>query len=684
MKARQLFMFIVVFVLSFAYYACSSSPIQKNTTSTIPETTSDTDGLSLMEAIEQSADRIANELPPGSRIAILAFETDSPQLSIFIMEELAGALFDRKIEIADRQNLDIVYRELTFQTSGDVSDTTVQSLGKFLGAEMVITGQMRPLGTTYRFTANAIHVEKATRASIPRLTVRNDREIQNMITALNQQTGSSETTMNSQSERTIAEARVKEVRAIAERIATESSTTLEAQAVAEIVAEALTAAESRAEKARAAEAFIAEEERKAAAAAAVARIPIPTGLSAEVGYTSIQLSWNVVPGDVSYSIYRSATEFGAYTQIANLNNVSYTDNNLNQNTTYHYKVSTVLDDIEGRQSLTVSAKTLSLTVGTIVPGDSLVEKLAWLQRSADSHNTYIIELNADETVSPITFEYRGAINITIVLRGDNQNRTLRLRSHGSMFIINTDVTFILENNITLHGHNGNEGAIVRLEGGTFKMYAGSSIIGNIRGNNTGGGGVRLNSGIFEMAGGIISGNTATSGGGVYAHADINKSCTFTMSGGIISGNAASSEGGGVYVGRYLSGTCPFTLTGGTISDNKASRGGGVHIDRSTFNMQGGNITNNIATSAAGGVSITASLGISATFTKTGGIITGYNTDQINGNVVRDGSGNVLARRGHAIAGDAGNDNINPRKETSAGLMENLSFDYRGANGVWDQ
>ena len=140
-----------------------------------PPASSATEGLSLLEAIERSADRIATELPSGSRVALLSFDTDSPQLSVFIMEELAGALFDRGIEIADRQNLDVVYRELTFQMSGDVSDTTVQSIGKFLGAEMVITGQMRPLGATYRFTANAINVERATRTSIPRLTVRNDR-----------------------------------------------------------------------------------------------------------------------------------------------------------------------------------------------------------------------------------------------------------------------------------------------------------------------------------------------------------------------------------------------------------------------------------------------------------------------------------------------------------------------------
>jgi len=68
--------------------------------------------------------------------------------------------------------------------SGDVSDETAQSIGKFLGAGLVITGQLTPLGGTYRYRTSAIHVEKATRDSVTRLTVRNDKETRDMITAL--------------------------------------------------------------------------------------------------------------------------------------------------------------------------------------------------------------------------------------------------------------------------------------------------------------------------------------------------------------------------------------------------------------------------------------------------------------------------------------------------------------------
>jgi tetratricopeptide (TPR) repeat protein len=140
--------------------------------------------VSLLEAIEQSAEKIAAELPKGSRVAIVAFESESDNLSDFIMEEITGALVDRGIEVADRQNLAYVFNELDFQMSGDVSDETAQSVGMFLGAQLVITGQIQNMGRTYRYRTSAIHVEKASRASVTRLTVRNDEETKEIITAL--------------------------------------------------------------------------------------------------------------------------------------------------------------------------------------------------------------------------------------------------------------------------------------------------------------------------------------------------------------------------------------------------------------------------------------------------------------------------------------------------------------------
>jgi len=321
-------------------------------------------------------------------------------------------------------------------------------------------------------------------------------------------------------------------------------------------------------------------------------------------------------------------------------------------------------------TFTAPTNTTPTIQGTFVPGNSLSEKLAWLQRSADSHNTYIIEVRANENVTPHTFEYKGAINITIVLKGDNVNRTIRLQSHGTMFKIRPNVTFVLDNNITLHGHSGNSHALIDVDGGVFRMNAGSRISNNVNTQTDeipgGGGGVRVvSSGSFTMNGGTISGNVARGGAGVWIGGG-----SFTMNDGTISGNTAT-YGAGVDVN-----TGSFTMSGGTISGNTATSGGGVGVNMSqTFTMRGGIITGNTATEYAGGINV-----FRATFIKNGGIITGYNSDPNNGNVVRDEVGNVLARRGHAVSVN----DAEQRKETTAGSEMNLSYENGRASGAWDQ
>jgi tetratricopeptide (TPR) repeat protein len=160
----------------------STAPVEDNTVF-------EGDGLSLAEAIEQSAEKIAVDLPAGSRVAFAAWESPNAGLSDYIMEELTGALVDRGMEVADRQNLEYVYRELDFQMSGVVSDESARFIGKFLGADMVITGQLTELGGPYRYRANAINVESATRDSVTRLDVKGDAAMRRMAAALaNQKT----------------------------------------------------------------------------------------------------------------------------------------------------------------------------------------------------------------------------------------------------------------------------------------------------------------------------------------------------------------------------------------------------------------------------------------------------------------------------------------------------------------
>ena len=297
--------------------------------------------------------------------------------------------------------------------------------------------------------------------------------------------------------------------------------------------------------------------------------------------------------------------------------------------------------------------------GIIVPGAGLSAKLTWLQRNVESHNTYIIEISANETIAPTSLNYKGALNITVVLKGDSVNRTVKLNTNGNMFTVNTNTTFILDNNITLQGHPDNNGSMVYVDGGKFRMRSGATITGNTR-NHGHGGGVNLSSGNFEMSGGTIKGNTAQYNGG-----GVQVSDTFLMTGGTISGNTAGENGGGIEGGTV-------TMSGGTISGNTAKRGGGVSAGK-TFTMRGGIITGNTAREYGGGLFCPQSWYFDS-FSKTGGIITGYNTDKTNGNIVKDDEG-TISRRGHTVY-----INENRRKETTSGPEVNLA--HNNANN-WD-
>jgi len=338
---------------------------------------------------------------------------------------------------------------------------------------------------------------------------------------------------------------------------------------------------------------------------------------------------------------------------------------------------------------------------TLVQGNNLAVKLKWLKENAESGVNYLIELNANETIAPETLSYNGKSRITITLAGVGANRGVFLSANGSLFTVGADVTLVLENNVTLQGRGKNTKPLVHINGGALKMNAGSAITGNTRsGDNTGGGGVRVDSsGTVTMNGGKISENTATHGGGIYISAG-----TFTMNDGVISSNIVSSSGGGVYLEYNVT----FNMNSGTISDNTANvNGGGVYVHgenwagrgSGTFNMRGGNIVGNTAGENGGGVcsnkgtfnmgggsisgntagkqggGVWTEICTRGAFNKGGGTIIGSN-DANNGNRVLSAQ-----KGGHAVYSmECGGP---CRKETTAGPSVNLSGAHNCPGG-WDK
>jgi hypothetical protein len=103
--------------------------------------------------------------------------------------------------------------------------------------------------------------------------------------------------------------------------------------------------------------------------------------------------------------------------------------------------------------------------------------------------------------------------------------------------------------------------------------------------------------VFDMQGGLITGNKAAYAGGVV----VDGGSAVTMSDGEISYNTATERGGGVHLRRSESGNdkppSTFTMTGGKINNNEAAQmGGGVCVEKNAiFELDGGDIIGNVVT-----------------------------------------------------------------------------------------
>jgi len=252
------------------------------------------------------------------------------------------------------------------------------------------------------------------------------------------------------------------------------------------------------------------------------------------------------------------------------------------------------------EAAALKALNSDFSVGAVkVEGASLQKKLEWLKGNAKSGGNYILEINADEQIcgskGNVCYLSFKDSNITITLRGIEANRTISIGEAGNIFTVDSGITLILDDNITLKGlstksNTGSTALVAIRSGGTFIMNDGSTITGN------------LSLPYIYLAGG----------------------------------------GGGVEV--YDGGT--FIMKGGTITRNRVSRPLEANFDASTKKQ----IAYKLECGHGGGVYVRRDVrGGSGTFIKIGGTITGYSSDPSNGNAVVTPDGNeIINGCGHAV------------------------------------
>jgi len=112
--------------------------------------------------VYRAAWAILENLPDNSTVAVLSIASEDPELAEFVIEELVyNIVSTKKFKVVDRRSLDAVQTEAKFQYSGDVDDNSAVSIGRLLGANVVITGSVGGSGTTRRIRAKALNVQTA-------------------------------------------------------------------------------------------------------------------------------------------------------------------------------------------------------------------------------------------------------------------------------------------------------------------------------------------------------------------------------------------------------------------------------------------------------------------------------------------------------------------------------------------
>lgn len=594
-------------------------------TGTPANVTSGSDELDL--AIRDASDYLNDNIPEGSMIVILNIQSDSAVLSDYIIDELiANAVNDRIFTVVDRQQLDLIRSEQNFQLSGEVDDNLALSIGRFFGAQTIVSGRVSQVADRYRMTIRALNVQTA------HVQGQYNRNIPagRTITALMRSGGGSTGTGQTTTARTTGGTSTGVPSPDNRIIPTVTSVTVNPD-----------------------------------------NISVDKGRTQQFEATIIgnnnpdpSVTWTV-SGNLSRgtSINEDGILIVADDEIATPLTVTAT--------------STVDQSKNGRVTVLIPGGISAINVNNVSTWNSAVNTI----RNGGNNQNYIISISGNISVPAppsnetifgsvtgimVTIQGSGTLALSVsgsllrIAAGQTvvvRNVTLRGRSDNnrSLIIINNGGILRLEGNASITGNrlsanmtsrDGGDGGGVRVEGGTFIMQDNASVTGNsVHTTGGSGAGIYITSGTFIMQSGTISGNTATTrgsgggdGGGVY----VGRGGTFIMESGTISGNTSApgrngTGGGGVYV----RGT--FTMKGGTISGNTSRNhggavivGGGVLARGGTFNMQGGTISGgNNASGYGGGVYVNE-----GTLNKTGGII--------SGNDASFGERNTATRQGHAL------------------------------------
>lgn len=207
-------------------------------------------------------------------------------------------------------------------------------------------------------------------------------------------------------------------------------------------------------------------------------------------------------------------------------------------------------------------------------------------------------------------------------------------AHSTMKLINVcGGTFNLQSGVLTTNQDANVRHLIYADNGSTVNMSGGYVCGAFMGRDGAGAGIHVEGSTLdegstlEIYGGVIAGNYAPSGGGVYA-----RNSTVHMVGGIISGNGTNNSQSGFGAGICAENS-NVAITDGHITNNKyqhyddSHKGNGCHggggiaaFNGGSLAIAGGYITGNYSAEAGGGVYAGAWNSALSGFTFSGGTI----------------------------------------------------------------
>jgi len=112
-------------------------------------------------SLARAAEQIMSSIQPNSRIAIVYVTSSDMDSTEYIANELEYIMVNRGFTVIDRSHLDKIRQEQKFHLSGEVDDNTAVSIGKIVGANIIITGSITGTGSTSRLRIRALNTETA-------------------------------------------------------------------------------------------------------------------------------------------------------------------------------------------------------------------------------------------------------------------------------------------------------------------------------------------------------------------------------------------------------------------------------------------------------------------------------------------------------------------------------------------